>query len=116
MGVRWYVADPLSSRQSEALLEARGVEVEHATLQRWGVQDRPPVAAAFQRRKRPGWVSWRMDEPSIKSKGQGYDLYRAVDKHGQTSDVRLTEQRAKEAALRLLQESHPPSRGPRAEA
>ena len=39
------------------------------------------------------WVSWRMDETSIKVKGQWYYLYRAVDKTGQTIDFLLTEHR-----------------------
>jgi putative transposase len=71
MGVRWYLAYPLSYRPVEALLEERGVPIDHATIQRWGVQYSPLLAAAFPRRKRPVWVSWRMDETSIKVKGQG---------------------------------------------
>jgi transposase-like protein len=31
MGVRWYVAYPLSTRHVEALMEERGVEVDHST-------------------------------------------------------------------------------------
>jgi putative transposase len=60
---------------------------------------------AFHRRKRPVWVSWRMDETSIKIKGHWYYLCRAVDKHGQTIDVLLTEHRDKEAALRFLKKA-----------
>ena len=105
MGVRWYVAYPLSYRHVEALMEARGLEVEHSTIQRWVVKYSPPLEEAFHRRKRPGWVSWRMDETSIKSKGQWYDLYRAVDQHGQTIDFLLTEHRDTAAALRLLKQA-----------
>jgi transposase-like protein len=46
-----------------------------------------------------------MDETYIKSKGQWYYLYRAVDKHGQTIDFLLTEHRDKEAALRFLKKA-----------
>src|SRR5436309_12005284 len=74
MGVRWSLAYPLSSRHGEELLEERGVPIAHATIQRWVVQDSPQLAAAFHRRKRPVWVSWRMDETSMKVKGHGYDL------------------------------------------
>ena len=35
MGVRWYVAYPLSTRHEEELMEERGVEVDHSTLNRW---------------------------------------------------------------------------------
>jgi transposase-like protein len=62
MGVRWYVAYPLSYRHVEELMEERGVPVAHATIQRWVVKYSPQLAEAFHRRKRPVWVSWRMDE------------------------------------------------------
>ncbi len=35
MGIRWYVAYPLSTRHVEALMEERGVAVDHATMNRW---------------------------------------------------------------------------------
>jgi putative transposase len=38
MGVRWYVAYPLSSRHVEELMAARGVLLDHATIQRWVVK------------------------------------------------------------------------------
>src|SRR5262249_53253409 len=38
MGVRWYVAYPLSYRHVEELLEERGVPIDHATIQRWVVK------------------------------------------------------------------------------
>src|SRR5438128_1809614 len=78
MGVRWYVAYPLSYRHVEELMEERGVPIDHATIQRWVVKYSPLLEAAFHRRKRPVWVSWRMDETYIKIKGAWYYLYRAV--------------------------------------
>src|SRR5215475_1942783 len=105
MGVRWYVAYPLSYRHVEELMEERGGAVDHATIQRWVVQYSPLLEEAFHRRKRPVWMSWRMDETYIKVKGQWRYLYRAVDKHGQTIDFLLTEHRDKEAALRFLKKA-----------
>jgi transposase-like protein len=102
MGVRWYVAYPLSYRHVEELLEERGVPIDHATIQRWVVKYSPLLEEAFHRRKRPVWVSWRMDETYMKVKGQWYYLYRAVDKTGQTIDFLLTEQRDEQAAKRFL--------------
>src|SRR2546427_11790428 len=32
MGIRWYVAYPLSTRHVEELMEERGVEVDHSTI------------------------------------------------------------------------------------
>jgi len=95
----------LSYRHIEALMEERGVEVDHSTIQRWVVKYSPPLEEAFHRRKRPVWVSWRLDETYIKIKGQWYYLYRAVDKNGQTIDFLLTEHRDTEAALRFLKKA-----------
>src|SRR5713226_13825 len=102
MGVRWYLAYPLSYRHVEELMEERGVRLDHATLQRWVVKYSPQLEEAFHRRKRPVWVSWRMDETYIKIKGQWYSLSRAVDKTGQTIDFLLTEHRDEHAAKRFL--------------
>lgn len=102
MGVRWSVAYPLRSRHVEELMEERGVAVDHATIQRWVVQSSPLLEEAFHRRKRPVWISWRMDETSIKVKGAWRSLSRAVDTYGHTIDFLLMEHRDKEAALRFL--------------
>src|SRR6476620_1706507 len=105
MGVRWYLAYPLSYRHVEELLEERGVPIDHATVQRWVVQYSPQLEEAFHRRKRPVWVSWRMDETYIKVKGEWRYLYCAVDKYGQTIDFLLTEHRDTDAALRFLKKA-----------
>ena len=105
MGVRWYVAYPLSTRHVEELMEERGVDVDHSTINRWTIKYSPLLEEALHRRKRPVWVSWRMDETYIKVKGQWRDLYRAVDKYGETIDFLLTENRDKEAALRFLKKA-----------
>src|SRR2546423_8820956 len=102
MGVRWYVASPLSTRHVEELMEERGVEVDHSTINRWVMKYSPQLEEAFHRHKRPVWVSWRMDETYIKVKGKWCSLYRAVDKQGQTIDFLLTEQRDEQATKRFL--------------
>jgi putative transposase len=102
MGVRWYVAYPLSYRHVEALMEARGVPIDHATIQRWVVNDRPQLEETLHRRKRPVWVSWRMDETYMKVQGEWRDRERAVDTQGQTLDVLLTEERDEQAATCFL--------------
>src|SRR5262249_40231883 len=62
MGVRLYVAFPLSTRHVEELMLERGVHVDHSTINRWVVKYSPQLEEAFHRRKRPVWISWRMDE------------------------------------------------------
>jgi putative transposase len=104
-GVRWYIAYPLSTRHVEELMEERGIEVDHPTINRWVIKYSPLLEEAFHQRKRPVWISWRMDETYIKVKGQWRYLYRAVDKYGATIDFLLTEQRDKEAALRFLKKA-----------
>src|SRR2546428_12615508 len=49
MGVRWYVAYPLSTRHVEALMEERGVAVDHSTINRWTIKYSPLLEAAFHR-------------------------------------------------------------------
>src|SRR5215831_16140596 len=102
MGVRWYVAYPLSTRHVEELMAERGVDVDHSTSNRWTIKYSPLLEEAFHRRKRPVWVSWRMDETYVTVKGQWRSLYRAVDKTGQTIDFLLTEDRDEQAAKRFL--------------
>jgi putative transposase len=80
--VRWYVAYPLSYRQLEELMQERGVSVDHATINRWVLKYSLQLEAAFHRRKRPVWMSWRMDETYIRVRGHWRYLYRAVDKTG----------------------------------
>ena len=38
MGVRWYLAYPLSTRHVEERMEERGVELDHATINRWVIK------------------------------------------------------------------------------
>src|SRR5215471_21443487 len=65
MGVRWYVAYPLSTRHVEELMAERGVDVDLSTINRWTIKYSPLLEEAFHRRKRPVWVSWRMDETVV---------------------------------------------------
>jgi len=74
-------------------------------VNRWVIKYSPPLEDAFHRRKRPVWVSWRMDETYIRVKGEWRYLYRAVDKYGETVDFLLTESRDQEAALRFLKKA-----------
>ena len=106
LGVRWYLAYPLSYRNLEEIMEARGVEVDHSNLYRWVQKFTPPLEATFRKgKKRPVGNRWRMDETYIKIKGQWKYLYRAVDKDGQTIDFLLTAHRDQKAARRCLQQA-----------
>jgi putative transposase len=46
--VRRYVAYPISYRQLEEMMEERGVEVDHSTLDRWVLKYLPLLEQAFR--------------------------------------------------------------------
>ena len=92
----------LSYRDIEELFQIRGVEVDHASIQRWVVKFAPMLEEKFRKRKKTVGKRWRMDETYIKAKGQWMYLYRAVDKNGHTIDFLLTRQRDTKAAKAFL--------------
>ena len=83
-------------------MKERGVELDHATVQRWVVKYTPILEVAFRKKKKTVGTSWRMDETYIKVKGKWRYLYRSVDKECKTIDFLLTRNRDKLAAKRFL--------------
>ena len=96
--VFFYVRYAVSYRDLEEIMQERGVEVDHATLNRWVVKYAPLIASEAQRRKSGASNSWRMDETYIKVKGKWTYYYRAIDKFGKTLDFMLSEHRDEAAA------------------
>ena len=92
----------LNYRDIEELLQIRGVEVDHATVQRWVAKFSTMLEENFRKRKRALGKSWRMDETYVKVKGKWMYLYRAVDKNGQTIDVLLSPTRKRRSAHAFL--------------
>ena len=92
----------LSYRDVEELLQIRGVEVDHSTIQRWVFKFSPEVEKNMNKRKRQVGSSWRMDETYIKVGGKDRYLYRAVDKFGNTVYFLLTKRRMKGSAQKFL--------------
>jgi putative transposase len=103
--VFFYLRYAVRYRDLEEVMGERGVEVDHATLNRWVVKFAPLIASRAQERKRPTATSWRMDETYIKVKGRWTYLYRAVDRDGQTLDFMLSKCRDTAAARRFLKQS-----------
>lgn len=58
----FYVRYTVSYRALQEIMAERGVQIDHATLNRWVVRYSPQIAAQAQRRKRPTLGSWRVDE------------------------------------------------------
>ena len=99
MAVRWYICYALSYRDIEELMQERGVDIDHSTVQRWVVEYSPEFEKRFRKKyKRPVGGSWRMDETYIKVKGDWCYLYRAVDKQGNTIDFYLSKTRNEQDA------------------
>lgn len=96
--VFFYVRYAVSYRDLEEIMAERGVEVDHATLNRWVIKFSPSFAVEAQKRKKKTAVSWRMDETYIKVKGKWAYYYRAIDKFGKTLDFMLPEHRDEAAA------------------
>ena len=86
-------------------MEERGVNVDHATLNRWVIRYSPTIAVKATSQKRETNRSWRMDETYIKVKGEWGYLYRAVDSHCDTLDFMLSERRDEEAATAFFKQA-----------
>ncbi len=54
----FYVRYSVSYRDLQEIMVERGVEIDHATLNRWVVRYAPQIAAQAQKRKRPTSGSW----------------------------------------------------------
>jgi len=114
--VRLYVAYLLSYRHVEELRQEHGVNIDHATIIRWVVKHSPQPEEAFHRRKRPAWLSWRMDETSIKVKfllTQERDepaaeqfLTRAIRRHGVPEKITIDGSEANATVIRSYNAEH----------
>ena len=98
----FYVRYTVSYRDLEEIMAERGVEVDHATLNRWVAKYSPLIADKARRQKAAVDRSWRMDETYIQVKGEWTYLYRAVDKFSKTIDFMLSKRRNKTAATKFF--------------
>ena len=77
--------NPVSYRDLEEIMAERGVDIDHATLNRWVVGFSPLLADQAKLRKRPASSSWRMDETYIKAFPFIHEAYPAALKKFQHS-------------------------------
>jgi len=67
----WYLRYSLSYRDIEELMAERGIEVDHATIQRWVVKYTPILEAKLRKRKTNIGTSGVWTRPILRSKANG---------------------------------------------
>ena len=78
---------PLSFREVEELMLARGVIVTCETIRQWCAKFGPVYAAGLRRRQpRPG-DKWHLDAVFVTINGRRHYLWRAVDQDGNVLDL-----------------------------
>jgi IS6 family transposase len=102
LNVRWYCRYSLSYRNLEELMQERGVEVDHSTINRWVLKYAPELDKRIRPYLKPTNDSWRVDETYIKVREVWKYLYRAVDSQGNTLDFMLSAKRDGKAAARFF--------------
>ncbi|WP_327249261.1 IS6 family transposase [Streptomyces sp. NBC_01320] len=101
-GVWLYHRFPLSFREVEELLLARGITVSHEAIRRWCDRFGPWYAAALRRRRHRAGDKWHLDEVFLKINGERHYLWRAVDQDGTVLDILLQSKRDAKAARRFM--------------
>ncbi len=106
--VRWYCKYGISYRELEEMLEERGVDVDHSTINRWVLFYAPKLAQKLKKLWKPKLnTTWYVDETYIKVKGKWMYLYRAVNKQGETIDFYLSPSRDTASAEHFLMQQRP---------
>jgi len=84
---------PLSFREIELLMLARGIVVSYETIRTWCTKFGPEYAAGLRRRQPQPGDKWHLDEVFIKVNGVRKYLWRAVDQHGNVIDILIQSKR-----------------------
>lgn len=93
---------PLSYREVEELLLARGIVVSHETIRQWCDRFGPQYAVGLRHRRPQARDKWHLDEVFIKINGVRHYLWRAVDQDGSVLDILVQSKRDAKAAKRFL--------------
>ncbi len=97
-----YFRFPLSLRNVDEILAARGVVVSHETVRQWALKFGQGIAKRIRRRLPAPGDKWHLDEVVVKIAGKKHWLWRAVDQDGIVLDILVQSRRDKDAAKRLL--------------
>ena len=96
-----YYRFPLSFREVEEMMLARGVVVSHETIRQWCAKFGAAYAAGLRRRRSRAGDKWHLDEVFIKVNGVRQYLWRAVDQDGNVLDILVQSRRNTKAAKRF---------------
>ena len=97
-----YYRFPLSLREVEEMMLARGVTVSHETIRQWTGKFGQAYANRLRRRRAQPGDKWHLDEVFIKINGKTHYLWRAVDQDGTVLDILVTSRRDAKAATRFF--------------
>jgi putative transposase len=97
-----YFRFPLSLRNVDEILAARGVVVSHETVRQWALKFGQGIANRIRRRLCAPGDKWHLDEVVVKIAGKKHWLWRAVDQDGIVLEILVQSRRDKGAAKRLL--------------
>src|SRR4051794_16962119 len=97
-----YFRFPLSLRNVDEILAARGIAVSHETVRQWARKFGQGFANQIRRRLPAAGDKWHLDEVCLMIGGQKHWFWRAVDQDGVVLDVLVQKRRDKQAAKRLL--------------
>ena len=99
-----YYRVPLSFREIEEMMLARGIILSHETVRQWCAKFGQTYANALRRRRaRPG-DKWHVDEVFIMISGRRRSRWPAVDQHGNVLDILVTSRRETTAAIRFFRQ------------
>ena len=82
-----YCRVPLSLRNVDEILAARGVMVSHETVRQWGIKFGQGFANQIRRRLPRAGDTWHLDEVVVEIAGVQHWLWRAVDQDGTVLDI-----------------------------
>src|SRR5690348_11175744 len=97
-----YYRFPLSFREVEEMMLARGAVVPYKTIRQWSAKFGPVYAAALRRRRARAGDTWYLDEVFIKVNGVRQYLWWAVDQDGTVLDILVQSRGNATAAKRFL--------------
>jgi putative transposase len=93
---------PLSFREVEELMLARGAIVSNETIRQWCAKFGPTYARALRRRRPRAGDKWHLDEVFVKINGERRCLWRAAGQDGNVLDILVQSRRDAKAAKRFL--------------